>query len=721
MSFNKYSLFVAKFYATITPFIVFLIGIPAWAQITSVSVSGDQILINGTPGTLNGFTFVGRVNSTSCAGTFYGPAWNSWSEAELLAARDTFHANTIRIQVNQDLLFEPASQNFNSTVINNYITNVANAVALVRSLGMVAEVSMQWEDAGSSVCDGPAPNHKGITLSGAPDANTDSAWDALLESNAWTANTSQSATPQNFNLDSGVIIELYNEPQLGRIQGAASDWTTWQMNLQARLDNVRNTGARNVVVVAALKADHMLDATHLGGYSALSYLLTDPLNSLIYAMHPYPELDTDAIGEFSELDWSRWWGDLVPTLNAPMLASEWYTGVEGTGECWDTVTPKQPSPTPNGYTAPTNFSSPVLAATFLSWLETAGPNGMPISITGVWPFDSPGYIVQDLTTFAPTFFDSNFACGKQVTGVNGEMTYEGPGTAVQSYFGSFPAVTMQLSSTNIFYPGSANMTVSVSSPKGVMPTGKVSIFDGNSLLTQLPLQGNGAAYWYIEPSLAVGNHNLYATYDGDGNYSAASSSLTTYTVSPAQVQLSASCWNSSFPFGGSYSCTANLSSNAGPASGALAYAVDGLPNSVSLNNGSAQFSVATPNAGSHVVSLSYSAQGNFSAAGPVNESFTVTPAPTQIQLTPSSYYQSATTPLTLTATLTSWSAGAPTDGTVAFYDGTVLLGSGAAGPSVTFTTSALTAGTQSLTAVYSPEPSGNFAAAASSVASVQLY
>jgi hypothetical protein len=153
----------------------------------------------------------------------------------------------------------------------------------------------------------------------------------------------------------------------------------------------------------------------------------------------------------------------------------------------------------------------------------------------------------------------------------------------------------------------------------------------------------------------------------------------------------------------------------------MSYFVDtGSVNSVAINNGSAQFSVTTPNAGSHLVTISYAAQGNFAAAGPVTESFTVSQAPTQIQLTPSSYYQSASAPLTLTASLTSWSAGAPKDGTVSFYDGTTLLGTLPAGPTVTFNATGMRAGTQTFSAVYSTGSTGNYASVTSATVNVQL-
>jgi hypothetical protein len=180
-----------------------------------------------------------------------------------------------------------------------------------------------------------------------------------------------------------------------------------------------------------------------------------------------------------------------------------------------------------------------------------------------------------------------------------------------------------------------------------------------------------------------------------------------------------SCWGGT-PYGVNYSCTASLSSSAGSATGALTYTVDaGAVASIPIANGTAQWSIAKPSAGTHSLVISYAGNGNFAAAPAQTISFTVQPAPTQIQLTPSSWYQPATSPLSLSASLTSWSAGAPS-GTVTFYDsgtpiGTAAIVSGKA--SLTLTSE--TAGQHQFTAAYSSDP--NFAAVVSSAVTVTTY
>jgi fibronectin type 3 domain-containing protein len=282
------------------------------------------------------------------------------------------------------------------------------------------------------------------------------------------------------------------------------------------------------------------------------------------------------------------------------------------------------------------------------------------------------------------------------------------------------SIQLQVANTQLMYPGATNVTVCVASATAATATGTIGIVDGTTLLTTQSLQGGGCAYWYISPGFAAGLHALTAVYSGDSNNSAGTSLPVAVTVNPVAVNLSASCWNASFPYGGSYSCTANLSSNAGSAPGTLNYTIDGNLNSITLNGGSAQFTISTPSTGAHTVVIRYPAQGNFASAGPVNESFTVTPASTQIQLVPSSYYQAATSPLTLNVTLNSWSAGSPTDGTVSFYDGSTLLGTLPAGSSVSYPVSSRTAGTHSYSATYTPGGSGNFSQVTSNSVNVQL-
>jgi hypothetical protein len=125
---------------------------------------------------------------------------------------------------------------------------------------------------------------------------------------------------------------------------------------------------------------------------------------------------------------------------------------------------------------------------------------------------------------------------------------------------------------------------------------------------------------------------------------------------------------------------------------------------VPLSGGNAQFTIQKPNVGSHNVSIAYAQQTNYAASSAQTESFTVTPAPVNVSLTPSEWNAGVGTNITFQTSVTSWSAGPPNaTGTVSFYDGSTLLATVPVNSSgqASYATSSLTAGSQKITATYS--------------------
>ena len=279
------------------------------------------------------------------------------------------------------------------------------------------------------------------------------------------------------------------------------------------------------------------------------------------------------------------------------------------------------------------------------------------------------------------------------------------------------SITQQFSSTQLVYPGATNVIVCVAGATKATPTGAIQILDETSALTTVSLQGNGCAYWYISPGLNAGTHTIASAYSGDNNNPPGTSDPTVLTVSPVPVNMSASCWNSSFPYGGNYQCTVNVSSNAGAAQGNISYSYNGgTPVVVPLSGGNAPFTITQPPVGNQSVVIGYAQQTNYSAATPQTENFTVTAAPVQVSLTPSTWYAAVGTSITFSAAVTSWSAGPPNDnGAVAFYDGTTLLATVPVNASgqASYTTASLPAGSQTITATYSGGT--NYASGSSSV------
>jgi hypothetical protein len=266
------------------------------------------------------------------------------------------------------------------------------------------------------------------------------------------------------------------------------------------------------------------------------------------------------------------------------------------------------------------------------------------------------------------------------------------------------SISLKSSGADLVYPGAANLTACVAPATSATATGTMNIFDGSALLNKQTLGGNGCTYWYISPGLAAGSHELTAVYSGDKNNPPGISASTTISVAPVPVKMSVSCGNASFAYGANYQCSISTSSAAGSAQGNITYSFDGgTAVSVPLSGGNAQFTIPKPTAGSHQVVVAYAQQTNYAAVTPKTEPFTVTPAPVTVALTPSTYNAALGTDISFATAITSWSAGTPNaTGSVAFYDGSMLLGTVPVNSSgqAAFSTSSLTVGKHTITATY---------------------
>ena len=283
-----------------------------------------------------------------------------------------------------------------------------------------------------------------------------------------------------------------------------------------------------------------------------------------------------------------------------------------------------------------------------------------------------------------------------------------------------PTVTFTVSNTQQVYPTWANFVVSPQSTGNRVPTGKVTVLDGATPLVTLTLGGDGKAYWTTNPPLAAGTHTITVSYSGDRNYAPGISPPTTITVAPATVNMGVSCWGGS-PFGINYTCQANLSSSAGSATGSISYTFDGgSPISIPINNGSAQFVILQPPAGSHQVVISYAGQGNYASVLPQTRNFTTQPGQTQLQLSPSSYYLQSGTSLTLTTAASTPQSGVPA-GSVTFYDSGTSIGSAPTSSNgvTTLTIPNITKGQHRFSAIFTG--TSNYSNATSGSANVTAY
>jgi uncharacterized protein (TIGR03118 family) len=285
------------------------------------------------------------------------------------------------------------------------------------------------------------------------------------------------------------------------------------------------------------------------------------------------------------------------------------------------------------------------------------------------------------------------------------------------------AIHFQVSNTSLVYPASTSVSVCITPATSAPATGSVNILDGATVLANLPLQGNSCAAWYINPPPGAGTHSLTANYSGDSNNPAGTSAPVIVTVSPTPTYLQASCGNAGIAYNGNYNCNVSVGSQVGGAAGVITYIFDGAPPvTLSLSNGSVQFSLTPAHAGSHTVVIAYAQQGNFAASGPNTQNLTVVPATTRVSLSPSNYYPAAGSSLTLTASVTSSTAAPPASGTVTFYNNGAVIGSPVAvgaGGTASFTIPTLPGGSYSFNATFGGAT--DYAAAGSNYLTIQAH
>ncbi len=268
---------------------------------------------------------------------------------------------------------------------------------------------------------------------------------------------------------------------------------------------------------------------------------------------------------------------------------------------------------------------------------------------------------------------------------------------------------------------SVTFTATVTSPAtgAGTPTGNVSFYDGVTLLGTVALNGSGQAT-YSTSALTLGAHGITVQYAGDANFLASTSAVLTQNINQAATSTVVTSGLNPSVFGQSVTFTATVAVTApgtGTPTGTVTFR-DGATvlGTGTLNaGGQATLSTAALTAGAHAINAVYAGDANFSTSTSPNLTQNVNAASTSTGLTSStnpSVFGQATL-LTATVAAVAPGAGTPT-GSVAFYDGATLLGSGTlnAGGVATLSTAAIAAGSRSLTAQYAGD--SNFLASISS-------
>ncbi|HYW43731.1 MAG TPA: Ig-like domain-containing protein, partial [Bryobacteraceae bacterium] len=224
-------------------------------------------------------------------------------------------------------------------------------------------------------------------------------------------------------------------------------------------------------------------------------------------------------------------------------------------------------------------------------------------------------------------------------------------------------------------------------------TGTVTFLDGSTTLFTAPLNAGTAN---STATLSVGSHSLTASYGGDTNDAPSVSSPVAATVNQIVTTTTLQAVPTSSNTGQTVALTAAVSPST--ATGNVTFQDGATTIGIApLSAGTANFSISTLATGRHSLTASYGGDTNDapSVSSPVIESVALLTTATALAAAPNPSVAGQS--VTLTATVT---PGNPT-GTVSFFDGANLLGSGALSNGVaTVATSSLTAANHSLTASY---------------------
>jgi hypothetical protein len=258
---------------------------------------------------------------------------------------------------------------------------------------------------------------------------------------------------------------------------------------------------------------------------------------------------------------------------------------------------------------------------------------------------------------------------------------------------------------------SVTFTATVTASSGTA-TGTVEFYDGATLLGTGTLNGAGAAT-FVTDTLTIGTHTITAKYLGAANFGASTSPNHTHTVNGTPTTTVLASSPPSIVYGETVFFTATVTSGAGTPTGTVNFneGASILGSGTLDGSGVATFNTSTLGVGTHVITATYQASGNFAGSTSNTVNVDVITATTSITFTvtpnPANFGQN----VTLNATVSIVAPGGGTlAGTVEFRNttnGNFLLGSAlvnASGQASITTSSGFLLGANDIRVIYLGNP-----------------
>jgi polygalacturonase len=193
-----------------------------------------------------------------------------------------------------------------------------------------------------------------------------------------------------------------------------------------------------------------------------------------------------------------------------------------------------------------------------------------------------------------------------------------------------PSTTTLAAAPSPVPAGSSTMlTATVVGTSSAGPTGLVNFFDGATIIGSSAL-GTAASGTTVSATLStvlngLGVHNLSAQYLGDSNDAASTSATTTVTVAAIPTTTTLSLASASIAVGAGDVLMATVTSGAGVPGGAVTF-FNGTTSigTGTLANGVATLTTTSNTVGSEMLTVTYSATGNYAGSGSATLMLSVT-------------------------------------------------------------------------------------------------
>lgn len=239
---------------------------------------------------------------------------------------------------------------------------------------------------------------------------------------------------------------------------------------------------------------------------------------------------------------------------------------------------------------------------------------------------------------ATTFTDSSSTYQTYtyfVTETNKEGVQSAPSTSlVVTVAGGSTATSVSLSSASAVFGQLVTLTATVTGSSGT-PAGTVTFSVDGSLLRSVALGSTGTAAMQTS-SLNVGTHSITASYAGNGDFSASTSSILVLSVSQASTTTTLSNSPATVIFGQPATLTATVAPvapGAGTPIGSVTFLDGGNAlATVALSSGTASYSLSSVAAGNHSFNATYSGDGSFAGSNALTYPLTIGKATATVTL-----------------------------------------------------------------------------------------